>query len=66
MIIYIVYEDNGFGGSQVDRVFDNITSARNYVMTEYMVNRAKNENELHKMCDENIEEHTVLTMLDEA
>jgi len=65
MIVYIVYEDNGNGGSQVDRIFDNITSARQYAVTELMTDKANNQAELDEMCDIHIEEHKVLTMLDE-
>ena len=63
--VFVVYKGNGHGGEYIDWIFDNINLARQYVMTELMVEGAKNQEELDEMCDDHIEEHEVITNLDE-
>ena len=64
IIVYIVYEKDGYDGIQVDKVFNNRPSARMYVVTDFMVEKAKNQAELDKLCDLHIEEYNVLSMID--
>ena len=48
MKVYITYEKDGYGGTQVDRVFLHESDARVYVTTEIMVNNSKTPEELAK------------------
>lgn len=63
MIVYITYEKDGYGGSQVDRVFLNEADARLYVTTEIMANKSNSPEELAKMQEEHYEEHKVIEYL---
>jgi hypothetical protein len=64
MKVYIVYQDNGFGGSEVAEVFSSQYIAREYVIDEiFASNKAyqnKEENVLNNCADQFIHEHEVL------
>ena len=66
MKVYLTFEKDGYGGIQVDRVFENKSDARMYVVTEFMIDKAKDLTELYKMTDKHIEEHEVIEKLKEV
>lgn len=59
MKIYITFEKDGFGGTQVDKVFLNESAVRGYVTTAIMVKNAKDLEELTKIQEEHFEVHEV-------
>ena len=63
MKVYITYEKDGYGGTQVDRVFLNESDVRLYVTTEIMANNSKTPGELAKMQEEQYEVHEVIESL---
>jgi len=63
MKVYITYEKDGYGGTQVDKVFLNESSARGYVTTPIMVNNSKTFEELAKKQEEHYEVHEVIESL---
>ena len=64
MKVYVVYQKNGFGGSEVAEVFSSRIIAREYVIDEiFDKNQAyqnKTENVLNNCADHFIHEHDVL------
>ena len=64
MRVYIVYQDNVFGGSEVARVFSSRNIAREYVIDEVFgrnkVYQNKTESVLNNCADEFIHEHNVI------
>lgn len=64
MKVYVVYEKDGFGGSEVAQVFSSQSIAREYVIDEiFSKNKAyqnKTENVLNNCADQYIHEHEVL------
>ena len=64
MKVYVVYQENGFGGSEVAEVFSSRIIAREYVIDEIFYNNQayqnKTENVLNNCADRFIHEHDVL------
>ena len=64
MKVYVVYQENGFGGSEVAEVFSSRGIAREYVIDEiFGKNQAyknKPENVQNNCADQLIHEHDVL------
>jgi hypothetical protein len=64
MKVYVVYQENCFGGSEVAEVFSSRDIAREYVIDEiFGKNQAyknKTENVLNNCADQFIHEHDVL------
>jgi len=60
MKVYITYNENGYGGTQVDRVFLREIDVRKYVITEVMLTNSKTPEELAKMQEDQYEEHEVI------
>lgn len=62
--VYVVYQENGFGGSEVAEIFSSRNIAREYVIDEiFGKNQAyknKTENVLNNCADQFIHEHDVL------
>lgn len=63
MKVYITYEKDGYGGTQVDRVFLNESDVRLYVTTEIMVDNSKTPEDLAKKQEEHYEIHDVVECL---
>ena len=59
MKIFITFEKDGFGGTQVDKVFLNESAVRGYVTTPIMINNAKTFEVLAKMQEEHFEVYEV-------
>ena len=59
MKVYITYEKDGYGGTQVDKIFLNESAVRGYVTTPIMVDNAKTFEELAKIQEEHYEVHEV-------
>lgn len=51
MNVYVVYEDNGCGGTQVSEVFAREESLRKYLIKELNIKNADNEQHVNKMID---------------
>ena len=64
MKVYVVYQENGFGGSEVAEVFLSRIIAREYVIDEIFASNKiyqnKPENVLNNCADQFIHEHEVL------
>ena len=64
MKVYVVYQENGFGGSEVAEIFSSRNIAREYVIDEiFGKNQAyknKTENVLNNCADQFIYEHDAL------
>ncbi len=63
MKVFITYEKDGYGGTQVDRVFLNESDVRLYVTTEIMTNNSKTPEELEKKQEQRYEVHEVIESL---
>jgi len=61
--VYITYEKDGYGGTQVDRVFLNESDVRLYVTTEIIANNSKTPEELAKRQEEQYEVHEIIESL---
>jgi len=61
--VYIVYNENGFGGSEVAEVFSSRNAAREYVINEFFHNNQayqnKTENVLNNCADQFIHEYDI-------
>ena len=60
MIVYITYEKDGYGGTQVDKVLLNESDVRLYVTTDTMIKLAKSKEDLIKMQEKQYEKHEIV------
>ena len=60
MTVYITYEKDGYGGTQVDKVFLNESDVRLYVTTDTMIKLAKSKEDLIKMQENQYEKHEIV------
>ena len=63
MEVQITYEKDGYGDTQVDRVFLHESDARLYVTTEIMANNSKTPEELAKKQERQYDVHEVIESL---
>ena len=63
MEVQITYEKDGYGDTQLDRVFLHKSDARLYVTTEIMANNSKTPEELAKKQERQYDVHEVIESL---
>lgn len=65
MKVYVIYQENVFGVSEVEKIFSSRNIARKYIIDEIFINnnayQNKSKNELNDCADQFIHEYEVLS-----
>ena len=60
MEVYVTYESNGYGGSQVSKIFADKDDLRNYLIKELGLKENLSNEQLDRMINEHYEVHNII------
>lgn len=60
MKVYVTYEDNGFGGSKVSKIFAHEQDLRDYLIEELKIKNTDNEQHVNRMINMYCEIHELI------
>lgn len=61
MEVYVTYESNGYGGSQVSKIFADKDDLRNYLIKELGLKENLSNEQLDRMINEHYEVHNIIS-----
>jgi hypothetical protein len=60
MNVYVIYEDNGYGGSQVSKIFAHKQDLRDYLIKKLNIQNTDNEQHVNRMMNGHYETHELI------